>query len=199
MKIYDPGLFAVVIPTFEGTAFLKRALEYFQHLAFKGRIVLADNSSGEHREFVAACSKEYPGLNLEVIAFPQDIRFLDKMTATLEKIDARFVLLHAHDDFMLPRGVEECVGFLANNPAYSVARGRIAMFALTRNVPGGEVAVSLVPHPMRGYEQPDAVDRMLAHIERYASTFYSIHRRECLLESFRVTKRATKNVIFFQY
>jgi hypothetical protein len=52
---------------------------------------------------------------------------------------------------------------------------------------------------MRGYEQPDAVERMLAHIERYASTFYSIHRRDYLLESFRVTERATKNVIFFQY
>lgn len=201
MKIDDPRLFSVVMPTFEGTPFLKRTLDYFRHLAFKGQIVLADNSSGAHRQFIDACASEYPGLNLEIMAFPQDVRFLDKMTATLEKIDSRFVLLHAHDDFMLPAGVEQCVGFLADNSAYSVARGRIAMFGLTRDgdAAGSEVAVSLVPHPMRSYEQADAVGRMLAHIERYASTFYSIHRRDYLLESFRITERATKNVIFFQY
>ena len=201
MNIDDPRLFSVVMPTFEGTPFLKRTLDYFRHLAFKGRIVLADNSTGAHRQFVGACASEYPGLNLEIIQFPQDVRFLDKMAATLEKIDSQFVLLHAHDDFMLPAGVEQCIGFLADNPGYSVARGRIAMFGLTRNsdAAGSEVAVSLVPHPMRGYEQADAVERMLAHIERYASTFYSIHRRDYLLESFRITERATKNVIFFQY
>jgi glycosyltransferase domain-containing protein len=201
MKIYDPGLFSVVIPTFEGTPFLKRTLDYFHHVSFKGRVVLADNSSGDHRKFVAACSSDYPDLALEVRAFPETIRFLDKMAATLEKIDSQFVLLHAHDDFMVPQGVERCVDFLAANPDYSAARGRIAMFALARNAhePAGQVAVSLVPHPMRGYEQPDAVERLLAHIERYASTFYSVHRRECLLESFRFTERATQNVIFFQY
>ena len=201
MKIHDPGLFSVVIPTFEGTPFLKRTLDYFRHVSFKGRVVLADNSSGDHRKFVAACSGDYPDLRLEVFAFAENIRFLDKMTATLEKIDTQFVLLHAHDDFMLPDGVEQCVDFLAGNPGYSVARGRIAMFALARNAsePSAQVTVSLVPHPMRGYEQPDAVERLLAHIERYASTFYSVHRRASLLESFRLTERATQNVIFFQY
>ncbi len=201
MKIHDPSHFSVVIPTFEGTSFLKRTLDYFRHVSFKGRIVLADNSSGDHRKFVAACSREYPDLGLEVLAFPENIRFLDKMTATLEKIDSQFVLLHAHDDFMVPQGVEQCVAFLAGNPDYSVARGRVAMFALARNAsePSGQVAVSLVPHPMRGYEQPDAVERLLVHIERYASTFYSVHRRDSLLESFRLTERATQNVIFFQY
>jgi glycosyltransferase domain-containing protein len=186
MKIDDLALFSVVIPTFEGTPFLERTLDYFRDLAFKGRIVLADNSSGEHREFVAACEGKYPELRLEILAYPENIRFLDKMIAALEKIDSRFVLLHAHDDFLVPAGV---------------ARGRIAMFALARNPndASGQVAVSLLPHPMRGYEQPDAVERLLAHIERYASTFYSVHRRESLLESFRLTQRATQNVIFFQY
>src|SRR6185369_4479508 len=104
MKIDDPTLFSVVIPTFEGTPFLERTLDYFRDLAFKGRIVLADNSSGEHRKFVAACAGKYPALKLEVLAYPETIRFLDKLTATLEKIDSQFVLLHAHDDFMVPQG-----------------------------------------------------------------------------------------------
>ncbi len=64
----------VVIPTFEGTPFLERTLDYFRDLAFKGRIVLADNSSGEHRKFVAACAGKYPALKLEVLAYPEPIR-----------------------------------------------------------------------------------------------------------------------------
>ena len=191
----------MVIPTFNGTPFLRRTLDYLRHVSFKGRVVLSDNSSGDHRKFVAACSDDYRDLRIQVFSFAEDVRFLDKMTATLEKIDSQFVMLHAHDDFMVPAAVEQCVDFLAGNPAYSVARGRVAMFALARasNAPGGQVAVSLMPHPMRGYEQQDAVERMIAHIERYASTFYSVHRRDSLIESFRITEAATKNVIFFQY
>ena len=201
MKINDPGLFAVVVPTFEGTRFLKRMLDYFRHLRFAGRIVLADNSSGAHRAFVAGCAADYAELEIEVHAFPPDIRFLDKMVEALERTDSRYVMLHAHDDFMLPEPVESCVEFLAANPAYGVARGRVAMFALSRGADAhaGQVGMSLTAHPMRGYEQDDAAERVLNHIERYASTLYSIHRRQDLIESFRVTEKATKNVIFFQY
>jgi glycosyltransferase domain-containing protein len=201
MQIEDPGLFSLVIPTFNGTPFLRRTLDYFRHLSFKGRIVLSDNSAGEHKTFVGSCTADYPDLRIEVMSFAQDVRFLDKIIATLDTLDSRFVMLHAHDDFMVPAAVEQCVGFLACHPAYSVARGRMAMFALARdpNTPTGQVSVSLVPHPMRGYEQPDAVERMTAHIERYASTFYAVHRRQILMEGFRITEAATKNVIFFQY
>ncbi len=201
MQIDDPGLFSVVIPTFDGTPYLKRALDYFRHLSFKGRIVLSDNSSGGHRKFVASCADEYADLRVETLLFEGGVRFLDKLAATLEKIDSRFVMLHAHDDFMVPAAVERCVGFLDRNPAYTAARGRVAMFALARSGTSspGQVSVSLVPHPMRGYEQDIPVDRLIAHIEGYASTFYSVHRRENLVESFRLTEVATRNVIFFQY
>lgn len=198
MSIEDGSLFSVVVPTFEGTRFLGRMLDYFRHIAFEGRLVLSDNSSGEHRRFVAECPGKYGDLDLEVMQFPPDVGFLDKMSQTLEKIDSRFVMLHAHDDFLVPSAVERCVGFLAGNPDYSVARGRVAMVALTR-VGETDIQVSLVPHPMRGYEDENPAERVLRHIERYASTFYSVHRREPLLESFRRTEAATKNVIFFQY
>src|SRR5258706_15591562 len=201
MKIYDSDFFSLVIPTFEGTPFLRRTLDYFRHVSFKGKIVLSDNSSREHRKFVTSCSSDYPELWIEVFTFAEEVRFLDKIVGTLEKIDSHFVMLHAQDDFMVPLAVEQCVDFLADNPDYSVARGRIAMFTLGRdsNAPAGKVSVSLVPHPMRGYQQQQAVERMLAHIERYASSFYSVHRRDSLVESFRITEAATKNVIFFQY
>ena len=201
MRIDDPAQFCVVVPTFEGTRYLKRLLDYFGHIGFDGRIVLSDNSSGDHRAFVRTCPRDYPDLDLEVREFPPDVRFLDKLTATLRGIDSQFVMLHAHDDFLVPAAVERCVERLAADPAYNVARGRVAMIELSRKAGSqtGGVDVAIVPHPMRGYEQDDAAARVLAHIERYASTFYSVHRREPLVESFERTEAATKNVIFFQY
>jgi len=198
MIINDPSRFSVVVPTFNGTPYLRRLLDYFRNIAFDGSIVLSDNSSGEHREFVMQCPREYADLDIEVQQFPHDIRFLDKMVRTLETIASRFVMLHAHDDFMIPRAVERCVMFLNEHPDYSVARGRVAMVRLAREH-GENVQVSLVPHPMRGYEEDEAATRVLHHVERYASTFYSVHRREPLIESFQRTEAATKNVIFFQY
>ena len=201
MNIHDAALFSLVIPTFEGTRFLRRLLDYLQQSAFAGSIVLADNSSGEHREYVAACPRRYPDLDLEVHLYPAEVRFLDKMVASLERIDSRFVMLHAHDDFMVPAAVDRCTSFLAAHPDYSVARGRVAMIALSRaeGPDGARVTGSLVPHPMRAYEHDDPVERVLDHIGRYAAAFYSVHERRQLIESFRLTERSTKNVIFFQY
>lgn len=92
MQIHDGTFFSVVIPTFNGTPFLKRTLDYFRHRSFDGRIVLSDNSSGEHKRFVSACVHEYADLQIEIFQFDEGIRFLDKLVATLEEIDSRFVM-----------------------------------------------------------------------------------------------------------
>ena len=198
-RLNDPAIFSLVIPTFNGTSFLKRALGYLRQTAYRGRIVLSDNSAGDHRRFVAGCAEEYDDLLIETHQYAEDIRFLDKMVDTLERTASRFVMLHAHDDFMVPAGVERCVGFLVDHADYAVARGRVAMFGLSPKSTPAEPVIALVQHAMRGYEQDDGAERVLAHIENFASTFYSVHERRSLIDSFRDTEAATKNVIFFQY
>jgi glycosyltransferase domain-containing protein len=200
-RLSDPAIFSVVIPNLNGTSFLRRALDYLRDNAFPGQIVLCDSSSGEHRRFVAGCADRYDDLWIETHQYDENIRFLDKLVATLEKIDSRYVMLHANDDFMVPAAVGRCVEFLIAHPDHAAARGRVAMFALStaRGLQRGEVPVSLIPHPMRAYPQADAAERVIAHVENYASTFYSVHERKGLIESFRLTEAATKNVIFFQY
>ena len=198
MTIHDPALFSLVVPTFEGTRFLRRLLDYLARERFEGSIVLSDNSSGEHRDYVASCARAHPDLDIDVHLYPHDVRFLDKLADTLSKVDSRFVMLHAHDDFMVADGVNRCVEFLANHPEYCVARGRVAMLEIDWRADGATTA-SLVPHPMRGYEADDPAERVLEHMQSYAPTFYSVHERRQLIESFAATARATDNVIFFQY
>jgi hypothetical protein len=59
-ELGDPGRFALIIPTYEGTAFLRRTLDYFGALGYPGRLVLADDSSGSHRSFAESAAGLYP-------------------------------------------------------------------------------------------------------------------------------------------
>src|SRR3954452_19081945 len=102
MQTHAPELLSEVLSTFNGTRFVESTLDYVTHLQFKGRIVLSDNSSGSCREWIASCATAYRDLNLEAFQFDERITFLDKLIATLEKTPSRFVILHAHDDFMVP-------------------------------------------------------------------------------------------------
>ena len=198
----DPEAFALVIPTYNGTAFLKRTLDYLREAGFPGLILLSDNSTGAHRDFIPACADSYPELWLETRQYPAAIRFLDKLVDSPEHLDSRSVMLCAHDDFVIVPELDRLVALLEEDSSLAAARGRVAMVELAR-APGSATAAppvaSLSPHPMRAYLQDDPVERVLDHIRRYASTFYSVHRRANLIESFRLTEAATKNVVFFQY
>jgi glycosyltransferase domain-containing protein len=198
----DPACFALVVPTYQGTPFLRRLLEFLKAERYLSPIVLSDNSSGEHRDFVVSCAERYPELWLELQLYDPAIGFLDKLVRTLERLEARCVMLCGQDDYIVPEGVEKLLRALAADAGLSCVRGRVARFHLRPLEREGGLrgaAIELNKHPMLAYEDPAPLDRVLAHMRAYTSTLYSVHRREQLLESFRVTDRATRNVVFWQY
>lgn len=190
----DPGRFALIIPTYEGTAFLRRALDYFGEIAYPGRLVLADDSSGEHRSFAESAAGLYPELAIEFHGYPHGTRFLAKIIATLERIDARSVMLCAHDDFVVPDALGRLLARLEADPGLAATRGQVARFKVL-----GGTDIRLIPHPMKPHPEADPVERVLEHLRDFCPTFYSVHRRELLIESLRLTEAKTRNVIFFQY
>ena len=202
MLIEDPLKFALVIPTYEGTAFLRRCLDYLDSVGYPGQIVLSDDSSGEHRQFVQSCAERHPRLCLEAFLYPHPTRFLVKLCDTLDKLSAHYVMLCGQDDFVIAATLERLVQLLEARPELSAARGRIARFHVSRNdAEGGAGSVTLqyLRHPQRAYLDDDPVERVLGHLREYSPTLYSVQRRKAALESFRETEAATKNVVFFQY
>ncbi len=202
MRIDDADCFALLVPTYQGTPFLRRLLDFLGAEHYPGYIVLSDNSSGEHRAFVESCPTRYPGLWLDVQCYDPEIGFLDKLARTLETLQARNVMLCGQDDYVVPETLETLLGVIEADPGLSCVRGRVARFLL-RPVAGQAdkpaASVHLNNYPMLPYEDPDPVQRVLAHLRAYSSTLYSLHRRERLLDSFRFTDAATRNVIFWQY
>lgn len=202
MLIEDDRAFSVMIPNKDGQDFLRRTLDYFVDLEFAGHIVICDSSEeGVAQEFVGHCQNAYPNLWLDVYQYPPQTRFLDKLCECLRATDSEYVLLHANDDFMVPAEVNRCIEAMEGDSGLSAARGRIAMFSFetARGENDAPPIVNLYPYPMRAYLDPDPITRALDMLERYTATFYSVHRRQVLLENFSTTEQATKNVIFFQY
>jgi glycosyltransferase domain-containing protein len=200
--IDDPKAFAVVIPTYQGTPFLRRTLEHLRHASFLGEILIVDDSSGSDRAFASSSADRYPELAIQVHEYPHRTRFLDKLVGSLAKSEAKYVLLCGQDDFLVPDAVENLLRLLEARPDCAAARGKVARFRLAQQTRGdgsASVKVEFSRHAMLAYEEDAVEDRVLAHIRAYTSTLYSVHRREHLIESFRRTEAATKNVIFFQY
>jgi glycosyltransferase domain-containing protein len=200
--VEDPACFALVIPTYQGTPFLRRLLEFLRSERYLGLVVLSDNSTAEHRDFVASCPRRYPELWLEVQAYDPDAGFLHKLVRTFERLEARFVMLCGQDDFLVPEALERLLQTLEADPGLSCARGRVARFHLRPVQQEGTAlaaAVEFNKHPMLAYGQGSPVERVLAHMRAYSSTLYSVHRRDLLVDSFRATDEATRNVVFWQY
>jgi glycosyltransferase domain-containing protein len=199
MRIEDPDCFVLVVPTLDGTPFLRRTLEHLREIGYPGLIVIADDSSGPHRTFVAAVPAAFPELWLEVHEYAPGTRFLPKLLATFERLRSRYVMLCAQDDFVVPAGLEALVAALDGDPGLVAARGRVARFSLHRTGPEGAARVELHRHPMREYLDADPVRRVLDHVRDFAPALYSVHRRDAFARSLRLTDERTQNVIFFQY
>ncbi len=202
MLIEDDRCFSLVVPTYEGTPFLRRLLDYLKAGNYLGHVLLSDNSSGEHRAFVESCPARYPELWLEVDAYEGPIGFLDKLARSLAKLQARHVMLCAQDDFFVPAAVENLVALLEADDGLACARGHVARFLLRPLDTDGaarRLRIDLNKHAMLPYADADPLQRVLAHLRAYTSTLYSVHRREPFLDCLRITAAATQSVVFFQY
>jgi glycosyltransferase domain-containing protein len=202
MLIADEACFSLIVPTYEGTPFLRRQLDYLKAQEYPGHVLLSDNSSGAHRDFVAACPAEYPSLWLDVDAYDPGIGFLDKLVRTMQKLPARNVMLCAQDDFIVPDALERLLTLLEADAALSCVRGHVARFRITPGSESGAARssrVDLNKHPMLPYVESDTASRVLSHMRAYTSTLYSVHRRALLMESCALTDASTKSAVFFQY
>ncbi|MGH8616192.1 MAG: TIGR00180 family glycosyltransferase [Burkholderiales bacterium] len=200
MLIEDPRAFTLIVPNHNGTAFLRRALDYLAAEGYRGALAVADSSAPEAQAQVRACAGQYPGLRIDLQTYPSEIGFFDKLAATLERLESRAVMVCANDDYVMLDALEGCVEMLEADSGLAVARGRHMMFEMQQ---GAEAAAApewrLRSYPMRAYAEADPFERLLGCVNQYSTTFNSVHRRELLLEATRATIAGSENMIFVQY
>ncbi|MGH8616191.1 MAG: TIGR00180 family glycosyltransferase [Burkholderiales bacterium] len=200
--IDDPDAFSLIIPSHNSARFLRRLLSYLRRIEYQGRIHLVDSSTGEDRAVVERAQVDWPELWLEPFFYPNTLSFPAKLIDALGRISSPVVMLCADDDFVVPETLERCVAFLRDHPDHVVARGKSAAFNLNRLQKAGvegKTQATFTVQPMHAYPQIETVERLLAFMRRYSSTFYSVGRRVAMRDALVATCAVTENIIFFQY
>lgn len=167
--------YTVVIPTYNSRInYLNRILDYFSQ--FHLNIIIVDSSSEPY-----ANSKDY---RFDYLHLP-DSGYASKLLIALNKVSTKYALLCADDDFVIPESIDQCVNFLDENPDYASVQGNIVAFEKNREVTN-------FPW-MTGTYNLDINDnlpssRITSLYKQHIYLHYSVHKKENLLETFKVTE-----------
>ena len=179
------GKLAVIVPTRNRSAYVRRLLSYYAGYDFKCPILVGDSSEGQERQRTARMVQFF-SRTLEVShqIFPLNSGIYETSYRLAEAASTPYVAMLGDDDFLVPRGLEEAVNFLEGHPEYSVAHGMAGLIKLSSPGPYGAVEW-VAPYPRYSIEQTQAGRRLAEHMIRHQSIAFSVQRREAFLTSFR--------------
>lgn len=174
--------FTIIIPTHNRPKYLRRILDYYSGYKSGYNLIVADSSSEENKK-----------KNKEAISLPSDLKILHlgnyhsgvslwhKLADAIGRVETKYCLFCADDDFIVPSGVEKSVDFLEKNSGFSVAQGQEAIFYPMIKKGGDENFYWRVEYPFKSDVLPDARSRLIEQLTNYSvPTFYGVHRTEDL-------------------
>jgi glycosyltransferase domain-containing protein len=162
---------AIIVPTFNRSRFVATLLRYYRELGAPCTIVVADSSSGEERLKTRTITETVGAEFATYHALPEDMHFREKFRRSLEGVSQPFVAFCGDDDFIAPSGFQYCVDFLRAHPDYALASGHSWSIAV-----GGSEQPIPIYYPQNDLPGETARERLKQHLNRYAPTFYSVHR-----------------------
>lgn len=179
-----------MIPTMNRSDFLIRLLNYYANTGYKHWIFIGDSSNPYHVERTKNAIEnigsnlkiiyhEYPGLN--------DAECLQQIVKT---VSTPYVVFVADDDFLVPNGLEQCIGFLESNQDYNSVHGVANVFTLQASGPYGKFASSY-NYRLPSIEAETASQRILDHLSDYSVTLFCVHRTEYWKEMFKYAYKLT--------
>jgi len=190
-------MFSIVIPTRNRAPFLERLLTYCVVLKVKQPIWIADSSltdaAGEIRDLI---NRVRPHLNLDLISYDPEIGIADKLNDVLCHVRTELVVLGADDDFFTPRGLQNAAEFLHANSDFSLAHGKSVTFELAPGPVYGDT-LRVANYPQRSIEHSTASERLLDHLTRYSTTWYSMHRLEQLRRNMQTVAKLQMEPVSF--
>jgi len=177
----------IVIPTYNRSDFLIRLFNYYADRDYKHWISIGDSSTGEHLERAKKAVKQFSKkLKIKFAEYP-GLTEPQTTARLIETIETPYLAWVADDDFIVPKGLNECVEFLKANPDYSVAFGKGILFTIGSSGPHGEIR-NFSSYDLRAIEDEAAAQRILNHLNDYSNSNFGAHRTEQF-------KKAYSNVV----
>ncbi len=98
----------LVIPTYDRTKLLAQSLGYLVGQHFHSPIVIADSSPSpvcESNESLVASVEDK--LDIRYLRYDPHVTLTSKLAGALEKVDSKYSVVCADDDFVLPQAIGE--------------------------------------------------------------------------------------------
>ncbi len=113
---------------------------------------------------------------------PSELDVISRIAQGLETVETAYSVVVGDDDFVFPRGLEDCVAFLEQHPDYVQAHGRYVAFE--DDECRADRTITFYEGP--SYEEDDPGARFVAAMSPYlAPNFYAVGRAQALARAFR--------------
>jgi len=182
---------SILIPTIDRSLFMIRALHFYSSVGFNGHVCIGDSSGPiefqRTQEVVQKLSEKlkivhrhYPTSD-----FPNEATVV-KSLITLAP--TKYVCQYGDDDFLIPSGVSECVGFLDKNEDYVGACGKSRIeFTLKKSSLYFGQITETVKVDENDFDKVNAKDRFTTYMRNAVAPTYNIYRKTIFENMYRRT------------
>jgi len=188
--------FTIIIPTHNRPNRLRRIFDYYSGYRSGYNIIVADSSSDENKrknkEVVSSLS------SLKILYLDHYYSEIDpwhKFADAVNRVETKYCLFCADDDFVVPNGIEQSVYFFEKNEDFTVVHGQTVSFYPKNK---GEFLWQ-IDYLSQPNIFSDAKSRLIEHLANYSvATFYGVHRTDFLKMIFRETLKSASHGRFIE-
>lgn len=167
---------------------LERLLEFYDDFDFP--IIIADSSIEKHlfrKQLKSTIIYKYiPGFS-----------YTQKIEKILYEISTPYIALCADDDFIIHKGLLECVSFLNDNRDFSSAQGLILRYY--KNTIKNKIRFDMLYQGDYSLNDVNPAKRLEKLFNPYKSLLYAVHRTEILKLAFDNAGATFKNLYLNEY
>lgn len=179
----------ILIPTYNRSKELFRLLTFLKILNNPYPVVVLDGSSIKNQNRNRAIVKKFE--NITCPAFPEGMHIgLRYYKGLNEFVTTEYVVFCGDDDFIIPKAIEKCAGFLDDNSEYSAVNGTVKCLAYPKKYSrsGFFAFIDDLKYPLI-LDQPTFLARFLKMNAVYEQgcppLFYAVRRTNQAREIFR--------------
>jgi glycosyltransferase domain-containing protein len=186
----------ILIPTYNRPRELRRHLRFLAGMNNPYPVLVLDGSSQSNASLNARIVAEHGFATIR--NYPSELHQGLRYADGLRKVDTKYVVICADDDFVFPDAIEECAGFMEAHADYSAAIGRVKALLYSRRMPNIRRGFMLLD-PLRNefnLSHKWFVQRML-YLGAYTFTgcpplFYSLRRTDQAARAFELVTAQMK-------
>ena len=185
----------IIIPTYNRPNYLMRLLDYYNKYGREFNIIIADASSNENKKLNKKNISLFPNLKIIYLDdYPSKINAYYKICDALNRVNTKYSVLCADDDFITPNGINKSVDFLEKNSDFTVAHGYYISFYLKNNKNFFWIPFS--DRKSITFSEPKS--RLIFYLLNPYTTpsFYGVHKTKYLKWSFKELIKFTDESIF---